>query len=507
MNREGIRDRLASSILVRWLAWSVVAAAGVTFVLVLLHHLAGWPSPWGRAGVVAVALLAAGLLAGVLSRSDEVIQRLLPATVEATAILIVFGSLFLLIVGGSASGSSPHRVALRGLLAAGIMGIAYLPIRNRLHRALVRRATPQRQPGDASQGLRDRLFWVSTLQELAADARDLVRAALKVSDVEIWLRSEAESTDQSIYATSSGHKRLRLKADEQAILARAGVSGNAWLRVWLPHLAETQGDPRLRVAPIAHAEELLGFVVVHPPGRTRRFSAADDQLLAEIAHQLGLAIHNLELATALRTSRDWAVGAADKERRRIERDLHDGAQQQLVALAVNLSLARQRAADDPTSVNDALEELHGDLQSAISQLRDLAHGIYPPLLRDRGLPEALAAAARRTGIGVDLSLEPLTGRYPAQVEAAVYFCCLEALQNAAKHGGDSARTSLRLWEEDGTLAFDVRDDGPGFDLEAQVLGDGLRNMRERIGAVGGKLVVESQIGAGTRVSGRLPLRG
>jgi signal transduction histidine kinase len=505
MNTEVMYERVVTSVLARWLAWSLVSAAGVSFVLLMLQRLVGWPSPWGRAGVITVGLVIAGLIAGLLSGSDYVIQRLLPAAVEATALMVVFGIAYLLIVGGTAplSSAAARRVAWRFLLATGLLTLAYLPVRTRLHRALMRRATPRRQTSDAWQGLRDRLFWASTLQELSADARDLVRASVKVSEVEIWLRSPPGTSDPSLYAPSGGQKRLRLTVDEQGILARAAVSGTAWLRVWLPHLTEMQRDTRVRVAPIAHADELLGFVIARPAGR--RLGVSDDQALAEIAHQLGLAVHNLELATALRTSRDWAVSAADMERRRIERDLHDGAQQQLVALAVNLGLVRKRAADDPTSVNASLEVLHGDLQAAIAQLRDLAHGIYPPLLRDRGLPEALAAATRRTGMGVDLSLDELRSRYPAQVEAAVYFCCLEALQNAAKHGGDSVRSSLRVWEADGNLAFEVVDDGPGFDLDAQPLGDGLRNMRERIGAVGGTLVVESQVGAGTRVRGRLPL--
>jgi signal transduction histidine kinase len=505
MSIASVRERVATSVLAWWLAWSLLTAAGVSFVLFIFERLVGWPSPWGRAGVIAVGLVIAGLMAWLLSHSGDVVQRLLPATVEAIALVVVFGTVYLLIVAGTAPvrPGAARRVAWRCLLATGVLALAYLPVRTRFHRALKKRDAPLRRTSDAWEGLRDRLFWASTLQELAADARDLVRASLKVSDVEIWLRSPPGTSDPSLYEPSSGQKQLRLTVDEQGILARAGVSGTAWLRVWLPHLADMQREPRVRLAPIAHADELLGFVMARPAGR--RMTLPDDQMLAEIAHQLALAVHNLELATALRASRDWAVSAADKERRRIERDLHDGAQQQLVALAVNLSLARRRAAEDPTSVNESLEELHGDLQAAIAQLRDLAHGIYPPLLRDRGLPEALVAATQRTGIGVKLSLDEVRSRYPAQVEAAVYFCCLEALQNSAKHGGDSVTSSLHVWEADGNLAFDVVDDGPGFDMNAQPLGDGLRNMRERIGAVGGTFVIESQVGAGTRVRGRLPV--
>ena len=143
------------------------------------------------------------------------------------------------------------------------------------------------------------------------------------------------------------------------------------------------------------------------------------------------------------------------------------------------------------------------MKDAQEGLRDLAHGIYPPLLQDRGLAVALAAAAGRTSISARLDAGG-AGRYAPEVEATVYFCCLEALQNVAKYAGDRARATVRVWEEEGGLLFEVADDGAGFDV-ARGGGAGLTNMRDRLGAIGGSLRVESEPGRGTKVVGAIPL--
>jgi signal transduction histidine kinase len=214
-------------------------------------------------------------------------------------------------------------------------------------------------------------------------------------------------------------------------------------------------------------------------------------VLTELARQTGLAFHNAQLDTALqssldelrrqadelRASRARIVASGDAERRRVERDLHDGAQQHLVALAVNLRLARDVVLDDPPAAAEMLEELTGAVQDTIRELRELAHGIYPPLLVDSGLPEALRAVASRTPLDVDVVTDGI-GRYPGDVEAAIYFCCLEALQNASKHAPD-AHVAVRVWEDAGGLLFEVADDGPGFDVRLA-----RRDRRDRAVGVG-----------------------
>jgi signal transduction histidine kinase len=205
----------------------------------------------------------------------------------------------------------------------------------------------------------------------------------------------------------------------------------------------------------------------------------------------------------LQASRARIVAAADAERRRIERDLHDGAQQHLTSLAVKLLLAATLAGPD-SELAGLLEDLGAELKDTAQELRNLVHGIYPPLLRDNGLAAALSDAARLCTLPTTVRAASL-GRYPADIEAAVYFCCLEALQNAGKHAGERATIRLRVREDPGTLAFEVIDDGAGFDTRDHGIGAGLRNMADRMGAFGGRLLVESAPGEGTRVTGAVPV--
>src|SRR5262249_11043927 len=144
------------------------------------------------------------------------------------------------------------------------------------------------------------------------------------------------------------------------------------------------------------------------------------------------------------------------------------------------------------------------IHEAMQDFRDLAHGIYPPLLQDRGLPDALANAVRRAGIPARVKAE-VGRRYDPEVEATIYFCCVEALQNAAKHAGDGARATVELWETQGTLGFEVADNGSGLDRERALFGAGLTNMRDRLEAIGGDLRIDSGVGRGTRVVGTIPL--
>jgi signal transduction histidine kinase len=204
-------------------------------------------------------------------------------------------------------------------------------------------------------------------------------------------------------------------------------------------------------------------------------------------------------------SRARIVAAADDARRRVERDLHDGAQQQLVLLGLKLGALR-RQVDGDSETGRGLAELEGDLTSALRELRDLAHGLYPPLLESDGLPGALREAAQRSAIATELSCGH-AGRYAPEIEAAVYFCCLEALQNASKHAGPGAKAVVTLSPEPDALRFEIADDGHGFDSNGKPAGAGLENMVDRIAALGGELRVSSRSGAGTTVSGTVPLRG
>ena len=210
-------------------------------------------------------------------------------------------------------------------------------------------------------------------------------------------------------------------------------------------------------------------------------------MLTELARQAGLAFHNSRLDSALQTtldelrqqaeelreSRARVVASGDAERRRVERNLHDGAQQHLVALAINLRLTRDIVTEDPDGATEMLGQLAEDVQATIKELRELAHGIYPPLLADNGLGGRAERRGQPQPPQGPVDVADGVGRYPAEVEAAIYFSCPEALQNAAKHAGD-ATVDLRLWTESGGLLFSVTDDGPGFDAR-----DGPRRPRLR----------------------------
>ena len=202
-------------------------------------------------------------------------------------------------------------------------------------------------------------------------------------------------------------------------------------------------------------------------------------------------------------SRKRLASAADGARRKIERDLHDGAQQGLVALRVKLGLAREALDRDPGDAAEMVDKLGPEVDEIIEEVRSLAHGIYPPLLASDGLGEALRAAGRRSALPVTIAAEGV-GRFAPETESAVYFCCMEALQNAGKHavGASRIRVELRLG---GDLLFEVRDDGCGFDSQASGEGAGITGMRDRLAAVGGELRIDSSSGAGTGVLGRVSL--
>jgi signal transduction histidine kinase len=204
------------------------------------------------------------------------------------------------------------------------------------------------------------------------------------------------------------------------------------------------------------------------------------------------------------TLRKRIVTAADAERRRVERDLHDGAQQRLVLVSLKLSALEQRL-DGDAGAAAVVAEIRDDVAGALAELRDLAHGIYPSVLASDGLAAALSDAVTRAGIPA--TCEASVGRrYAGELEAAIYFCCLEALQNAAKYAGPEAKAVVRLAERDGELMFQVSDDGVGYDPEGASPGAGLQNMADRIGAVGGSLQITSAPGAGTTVTATVPAR-
>jgi signal transduction histidine kinase len=228
----------------------------------------------------------------------------------------------------------------------------------------------------------------------------------------------------------------------------------------------------------------------------------DSALVEGLAASSLIMLENARLVEELGASRARLVTTADRERRKVERDLHDGAQQRLVAIQIKLGLLRDRVAD-PTVLAE-LDEIETDASAAVAELRSLAHGIYPTVLRERGLAEGVRSYARVAPIRVDV-VDHGVGRCAPAVEAAVYFCSIEAVQNAVKHAGPDARVTVTFARSADDVRFAIIDDGAGFEAHGASEGVGLVNMRDRIGAVSGELEINSAPGHGTTVGGAVPL--
>ena len=261
--------------------------------------------------------------------------------------------------------------------------------------------------------------------------------------------------------------------------------------------------------PVRHRGELLGALSIDKrPGET--LSATEQKLVRDLAAQAGLVMRNAGLTeelmdsiAQLRMSRQRLVRAQDEERHKLERNLHDGAQQQIVALTVKLGLLERLVERDPDQARSTAAQLRQDATEALEELRDLARGIYPPLLADQGLVAALQSQARKSAVPVTVQGDGI-GRYPREAEAAVYFSCLEALQNVAKYAA-ATQVTVSLADGAGTLRFDVTDDGVGFDTTSSSYGTGLQGIADRLAALDGSIEVRSNVGAGTTVKGILPV--
>jgi signal transduction histidine kinase len=260
--------------------------------------------------------------------------------------------------------------------------------------------------------------------------------------------------------------------------------------VWdYPRPPATERRSRLAIAQQAMAAELAS---------ARREYTESQRLVAQLRASRDA------LAVELAESRARLVDTTDAERRRLERDLHDGIQHDLLGIRLKLDDAVAMIKAHPARAEHMLITLGAKLDDALESLRSLARGIYPALLGYRGVAEALRSAALRLPIPVTV-VDRGAGRWSEQVEIAVYFCCLEALQNVTKHAGAGVTARVRLWHENGSVHFQVRDDGSGFELRDTHPGNGLTNMRDRIAAIGGTLAITSRAGQGTTVRGRVPV--
>ena len=426
--------------------------------------------------VLAIGIPAAtgiAILKHRLYEVDVVIRRTLIFGTLAVFITVVYVAVVVLI------GTQATDSLVPSLIATTIVAALFQPIRRRVTR------------------LANRLVFGKRAEpyEVLARFSDRVGAAYEASDV---LPRTAR-----VIAEGTGAIRVEVWLGSSAAHLAA---------VWPPDGGVASGAHIDR--DIRHQEERLGEIRVWTaPGQPLR--PAEEKLLTDLASQTGLVVRNLTLddelrrrvdelslrARELQESRMRIVQAHDAERRRLERNIHDGAQQHLVALAVKLRLAGMTAAKDPQRAADQLKELRDQTDLALTTLLDLARGIYPSVLEEEGIGAALTVQGRATGVPLSVDSNEV-GRLPIEIEAAVYFVCLEAMQNAAKYAR-ATRLRVHLTREDDALAFRVEDDGVGFDSKQMQNGTGLQNMRDRLAVFGGDVAITSTAGAGTTVSGRL----
>jgi signal transduction histidine kinase len=421
---------------------------------------------FGVPGAIAIALLRYRLW-----DLDVVVRK----TVVAAIVVVLITTLALLaltFVGaafvGPVSDSSPS------LLLAGVaVGLAFWPLRKLAKRISDRvvyggRATPY----DVLTEFSDRMSETYSTDDVLPRMAAIVAAGTRAERVGIWLLVGRE-----MQPAASWPPRL---VDENTPAATALGEGSFEVR---------------------HQGELLGAITVSMPAADPT-NPSKEKLIHDLAAQAGLVLRNVRLIEELRASRRRIVTTQDERAKALERNIHDGAQQQLVALAVKLRLAEGFARADPERTASMLSDLQAEANDALENLRDLARGIYPPLLADRGLPAALEAQARKSPVPVDVQARGVD-RYPQEIESAVYFSCLEALQNIAKYA-DASSASVELATEDGHLTFRVTDDGRGFDATTRTYGTGLQGMADRLDSIGGTLEVNSSPGRGTTVAGRIP---
>ena len=504
-----------------WLAAGATVALGAAAVELSLRVMTGRPHHLDVWLLALVAVLPLARLAAMLVRGARAAGVVFVEAVALSGMAVLVSVIYLVLVVGIEGTPHGHErsVLIASLVAAAVVALLCVPVRHRLVHAadaVVGGREPSR--GEVVSGFGARMSRAIPMDELMLQLVESLQATIAPAGAEIWTGTDGQLS-LAVSMPARPTERIVLGEQERMVVGRARIGGPAWTAVWLPSVhadARPLGDHR--AVPAAHFGELLGLVVVKRPSGSDPFDDDDESALVELARQLGLALHNVRLDSALQASleelaqrnvelqasRLRIVTTADESRRAIERNLHDGAQQHLVALAVKLGLARQIAEDGETeTVLQLLGDLREDVQTTITELRELAHGIYPPLLRDRGLAEALGTAAARSPLPCHVDVE-LPGRYAAEVETAAYFCCLEALQNAGKYAGDGATVTVTVRGDGDGLCFELRDDGAGFDAAGTALGHGFLNMQDRLGAIGGTLQIESAPGSGTAVRARIP---
>jgi signal transduction histidine kinase len=469
---------------IKWLLLAVMAIA-----LVLAYYgiilatgtdpnqgFAAWAQYLAIASFLAVPIsVAFGVLKYRLYDIDVVINKAVVYAVLAVFITGVYVTV--VVTAGSLTGYASNPV-LSGITAA-IVALAFQPARRGAQRLANRLVYGERAtPYEVLAQLGDRLAGEYAADDVLDRIATALAGGIGADRVVVWLNSGGELRPAAVWPRGARAAPMPASA---AVL--------------------TATDDGMRSFPVRHQGEMLGAIGVHKPP-SDPLTPADEKLVGDLAAQAGLVLRNVRLIEDLRASRRRLVTAQDEERRRLERNIHDGTQQQLVALAVKARLAEQMIDRDPAKARDLVAQIGTETTGTLEDLRDLARGIYPPLLADKGLAAALEAQGRKAAVPVAVKADGV-GRLDRDVEAGVYFCVLEALNNVAKYAGAS-HVDVRLRWQDGEVDFEVSDDGVGFDPAARGYGTGLRGMADRLEALGGTLEVQSAPRAGTKILGKVP---
>jgi signal transduction histidine kinase len=466
---------------IKWFASAGVLAVALFVAQAIADAVGASGFLWVVTISAAYLALPVGIGIAILRHRLYDIDLVINRTVLFALLVAFITAVYVAIVVGIGTLVGTRSNLLLSILATALIALVFQPVRERARHFANRlvygkRATPYEVLSEFSQGLGGAYSTEDILPRLSA----MVGEATGARRVRLWLRVGSQL--RPVAAWPAGEA-------EGSVLALQG-----------DQLPDFPGEAR--AFPVLHQGELLGALTVSMPAR-EALGQTQERLLENLGAQAGLVLRNARLIEELRASRQRLVTAQDQERRRLERNIHDGAQQQLVALAVKLRLARTVAGRDPDRADELLGQLQTETQETLEDLRDLARGIYPPLLADQGLAAALEAQSRKVPFPVEVQRDGV-GRYPAEAEATAYFCVLEALQNASKYA-EAAGAVISLREEDGSLVFSVSDDGRGFDLQTTARGAGLQNMADRLEALGGRLQVDSSPGSGTMVTGRIPV--
>ena len=496
-----IRSRGEERQQLKWLAY----ACGVLVVAATpLFGPAGW---FANAGwvifIVALTIGVPGAAAVAILKYrlydiDPIINK---SVVFGVLAVFITGVYVGIVVGiGNLLGAAGQPNLTLSILATAVVAVAFQPVRDRIQRLANRLVYGKRAtPYEVLSQFSERVAGVYSSEDVLPRMASVLGEATGASRADVWIRLGDEIVPAASWPAANGRTPRPLTIEGQLLPPVPGVS---------------------RIVPVRHQGELLGALSINKrPGEA--LTPVEEKLLTDLAAQAGLVMRNVRLtvelqarlressarAAELRAARQRLVAAGNVARSQLERNIQAATEPRLLSIAGRISGARQLMQGDAAVAATVLNELTAEANETLELLRDLARGIYPPLLIDKGPVAALQAYLKKARVPVQLDTdrEFATSRFDEQVEGAVYFCCIEALQNVAQHA-DAAPTVVWLSAMDGRVKFSITDTGPGFQQEKREPGPGLQTMTGRVRALGGSLEVRSAPGAGTTVEGWIPAR-